>query len=70
MAAALSTRRSGWGVAREESETESSSSWLMMDAIFPLFCVVNELKIVGGKGVCILGYAKFMLPGMHPDLPR
>ena len=28
------------------------------------------VKIVGGKGVCILGYAKFFVPGMQLDRSR
>jgi hypothetical protein len=35
-----------------------------------VFCVVKKLKIVGGKGVCILGYAKFLVTGMQLDRSR
>ena len=35
----------------------------MVDVCNLLFFVV---KIVGGKGVCILGYAKFFWSGMQP----
>jgi hypothetical protein len=35
-----------------------------------VFCVAKKLKIVGGKGVCILGYAKFLVAGMQLDRSR
>ncbi len=47
-------------VAREETEMDSSMSMLMVDD-------AQNLKIVGWKGVCILGYAKFLVTGMQLD---